>query len=160
SHASECSARTTRCKAEEDAMNLVRRQFLSLAGAAIAATVVPGIAAAQTYPTRPVRIIVPYPPGGAGDSLARLMGQWLQDRLVQPFLIENRPGAATTIGTEAVVKALPDGHTLLLVAPASAVSATFYDKLNFNFIRDIAPVAAISREPYVMVVNPSFPAKT
>ena len=141
-------------------MNPVRRQFLSLAGAAVAATVVPGIVTAQTYPTRPVRIVVPYPAGGAGESLARLMGQWLQDRLGQPFLIENRPGAATTIGTEAVVKALPDGHTLLLVAPASAVSATFYDKLNFNFIRDIAPVAAISLEPYVMVVNPSFPAET
>src|SRR5262249_42394514 len=141
-------------------MNLVRRQFLSLAGAAIAATVVPGITAAQTYPTRPVRIIVPYPPGAATDSLARLMGQWLQDRLRPPFLLLKPPGAPTPICTQAVVKALPDGHTLVLVTPASAVSATFYDKLHFNFIRDIAPVAAISREPFVMVVNPSFPAKT
>src|SRR4029453_11092199 len=115
---------------------------------------------AQAYPTRPVRIIVPVASGGLSDSLARLMGQWLQDRIAPPFVMENRPGAGNTIGIEAVVKAPPDGHTLLLVGTSATISATLYDKLNFNVIRDIAPVATISREPLVMLVNPSFPAKT
>jgi tripartite-type tricarboxylate transporter receptor subunit TctC len=112
------------------------------------------------YPTRPVRIIVPTTPGGLSDSLARLMGQWLSERLGKPFIVENRPGAGTAIATEAVVKARPDGHTLLLVTSSATTNATLYDKLNFNFIRDIAPVAAISREPLVMLVHPSVPAKT
>ena len=118
------------------------------------------IARAQAYPTRPVRIIVGFPAGGAADIVARLIGQWLSERLGQPFVIENRPGAGSNIGTEAVVRAPADGYTLLLVATANAINATLYDKLNFNFIRDIAPVAGIIREPNVMVVNPSFPAKT
>jgi tripartite-type tricarboxylate transporter receptor subunit TctC len=115
---------------------------------------------AQTYPTRPVRIIVAFPPGGVSDTLARLMGQWLTDRLGQPFIIENRPGAATNIATDAVVRAAPDGDTLLLVSPSNMINATLYEKLNFNFIRDIAPVASIMRTPLVMLVNPSIPAKT
>ena len=115
---------------------------------------------AQAYPTRPVRIVAPTAPGGASDILARLMGQWLSERLGQPFVIENRPGAGTTIGTEAVVKAPPDGYTLLLVGAAAVTSALLYDKLNFNLIRDIAPVTPISRESHIMVVNPSVPAST
>jgi tripartite-type tricarboxylate transporter receptor subunit TctC len=107
-----------------------------------------------------VRLIVPVAPGGAYDLVARLMGQWLSERLGQPFIIENRPGAGTNIGTEAVVRAPADGYTLLLVAAANAINATLYDKLNFNFIRDIAPVAGITRAPEVMVVHPSVPAKT
>ena len=118
------------------------------------------IAWAQAYPTRPVRIIVGFAAGGATDIIARLMGQWLSERLGQPFVIENRPGAGSNIGTEAVVRAPPDGYTLLLVDSPNAINATLYDKLNFNFIRDIAPVASIIRVPYVMVVNPSVPAKT
>jgi tripartite-type tricarboxylate transporter receptor subunit TctC len=115
---------------------------------------------AQTYPTRPVHIIVGYAPGGVGDTVARLMGQWLSERLGQPFVIENRPGAASNIATEVVVRAPADGYTLLLVNPANAISAGLYDHLNFNFIRDIAPVAAIVRVPNVMVVNPSVPTHT
>jgi len=115
---------------------------------------------AQAYPTRPVRWIVGAPPGGALDIVARLMGQWLSERLGQPFVIETRPGAGTNIGTEAVAKAPPDGYTLLLISTPSAINATLYEKLNFNFIRDIAPVATITRQPFVMVVNPSVPAKT
>jgi tripartite-type tricarboxylate transporter receptor subunit TctC len=115
---------------------------------------------AQTYPTRPVRIIVPFPAGGTADILARLTGQWLLERLGQQFVIENRPGAGANIGTEAAVRAPPDGYTLLILGPANAINATLYEKLNFNFIRDIAPVAGIVRTPLVMVVNPSFPAKT
>jgi len=118
------------------------------------------MATAQTYPTRPVRLIIGYPPGGSADITARLLGQWLSERLSQPFVIESRPGASTNIATEAVVRAPPDGYTLLLVAPANAINATLYEKLNFNFIRDIAPVAGIIRFPNVMVVNPSVPAKT
>jgi len=137
-----------------------RRHFLQLAAAAAALAVVSPIAQAQTYPTRLVRVIVPYPPGGPNDILARLTGQWLSERLGQPFVIDNRPGAGGNIGTEAVVKASPDGYTLLLVATSSAINATLYEKLNFNFIRDIAPVATIIRNPQVMLVNPSFPAKT
>jgi tripartite-type tricarboxylate transporter receptor subunit TctC len=118
------------------------------------------MATAQTYPTRPVRFIIGYPPGGSADITARLLGQWLSERLGQPFVIESRPGASTNIATEAVVRAPPDGYTLLLVAPANAINATLYEKLNFNFIHDIAPVAGIIRFPNVMVVNPSVPAKT
>jgi tripartite-type tricarboxylate transporter receptor subunit TctC len=129
----------------------------------VGATALPaasGIASAQSYPTRPVRIVVGYAAGGGTDLVARLMGQWLSERLGQPFVIENRTGAATNIGTEAVVRAPADGYTLLLAHTANAVNATLYEKLNFNFIRDITPVAGIIRVPTVMVVNPSLPAKT
>jgi tripartite-type tricarboxylate transporter receptor subunit TctC len=115
---------------------------------------------AQAYPTRPVRIIVASAPGGVNDILARLIGQWMSERLGQPFVIDNRPGGGTNIATEAVVRAPADGYTILLVGPPAAINATLYEKLNFNFIRDIAPVASISREPNVMEVHPSFPAKT
>jgi len=141
-------------------MKLPRRRFLHLAAGAVALPAVSRIARAQAYPTRPVRIIVASAPGGAADILARLIGQWLSERLGQSFVIENRPGGGNNIGTEAVVRAPPDGHTLLLVQTANAINMTFYDKLNFNFIRDIAPVAGIDREPYVMLVHPSVPAKT
>jgi tripartite-type tricarboxylate transporter receptor subunit TctC len=141
-------------------LKLPRRRFLHLAAGAAALPALSRIARAQAYPARPVRWIVTAPPGGALDIVARLMGQWLLERLGQPFIIENRPGAGGNIGTEVVVRAPPDGYTLLLVATANAVNATLYDKLNFNTIRDIAPVAGISREPHVMVVNPSVPVKT
>jgi tripartite-type tricarboxylate transporter receptor subunit TctC len=137
-----------------------RRQFLHLAAGAGVLAVMSRMAWAQTYPTRPVRIIVTTAPAGTADFLARLMGQWLSERLGQPFVIENRPGAGTNIGTEVVVNANPDGYTLLLIAPANAINATLYDKLSFNFIRDIAPVAGIIRSPNVMELNPSVPAKT
>jgi tripartite-type tricarboxylate transporter receptor subunit TctC len=141
-------------------MKLPRRQLLHLAAGAAALPTMSRIAWAQTYPTRPVRIIIGYPPGGSADITARLMGQWLSERLDQPFIIESRPGASTNIATEAVVHAPPDGYTLLLVAPANAINATLYEKLNFNFIRDIAPVAGIIRFPNVVVVTPSVPAET
>jgi tripartite-type tricarboxylate transporter receptor subunit TctC len=137
-----------------------RRQFLHLAAGAAVLPSVSRIARAQTYPSRPVRIVVGFPAGGATDITARLMGQWLSERFGQPFVIENRPGAGSNIGTEAVVRAFPDGYTLLMVAPPNAVNATLYDKLNYNFIRDIAPVAAIIRLPLVLVLNPLLPAKT
>ena len=137
-----------------------RRQFLHLAAGAAALPAVSRIASAQTYPTRPVRLIVPLAPGGATDIIARVIGQWLSERLGQPFIVENRPGAGTNLGTEAVVRAAPDGYTLLLAAPNNAINASFYDKLNFNFIRDIAPVAGIISHPLVMVINPSLPTKT
>jgi tripartite-type tricarboxylate transporter receptor subunit TctC len=137
-----------------------RREFLHLAAGAAALTAVLCTAKAQAYPTRPVRIVVAFAAGGAQDILARLIGQWLSERLGQPFVIENRPGGGGNIGVEAVVRAPADGYTLLLVGPPNAINATLYKKLNYNFIRDIAPVAAISREPNVMVVNPSVPAKT
>jgi tripartite-type tricarboxylate transporter receptor subunit TctC len=121
---------------------------------------VPRFALGQAYPTRPVRLMVGVAPGGPVDSLARLMSQWLAERLSQPFIVENRPGAGTNIATETVVRAAPDGYTLLLVTGANAINATLYEKLNFNFIRDIAPVASIIHMPMVMVVHPSFPAKT
>jgi tripartite-type tricarboxylate transporter receptor subunit TctC len=114
------------------------------------------IAWAQTYPTRPVRLIVGFPPGGSADIMAHLMGQWLSERLGQPFVMENRPGAGNNIATEAVVRAPPDGYTLLMIGPPNAINATLYDKLNFNFVRDIAPVAAIMRVPLDMLVNPHF----
>ena len=141
-------------------MKLPRRKFLHLATGAAALPAISPIARAQAYPTRPVRLIVPFGLAGATDITARLIGQWLSERLGQQFVIENRPGAGGNIGTEAVVRAAPDGYTLLYVTTANAVSATLYDKLNFNFIRDIAPVAPIVRFPYIMVVNPSVPAKT
>jgi tripartite-type tricarboxylate transporter receptor subunit TctC len=141
-------------------MKLPRRTFLHLAAGAAALPTLSRVGWAQAYPTRPVRIIVGVAAGGASDILARLMGQWLSERLGQPFVIENRPGGGGNIGTEAVVKAPPDGYTLLLAATANTINATLYDKLNFNFIRDIAPVAAISRYTFVMVVHPSMPAKT
>jgi len=141
-------------------MKLPRRSLLHLAAAAAALPAVSSIARAQVYPSRPVRLIVPVAPAGATDILARLMGQWLSDRLGQPFVIDNRPGGGTNIGTEAVVHAPADGYTLLMVNAASAINATLYAKLNFNFIRDIVPVAGITREPLVMQVNPSVPAKT
>jgi tripartite-type tricarboxylate transporter receptor subunit TctC len=141
-------------------MKLPRRTFLHLAAGAAVLPAVSWIAWAQTYPARPVRIVVTFPAGSTSDILARPMAQWLSERLGQPFLVDNRPGAGGTIGTEAVVRASPDGYTLLLVAGAHTINATLYNKLNFNFIRDIAPVASISRETSVMLVNPSFPAKT
>ncbi|MFZ0057268.1 MAG: tripartite tricarboxylate transporter substrate binding protein [Pseudolabrys sp.] len=141
-------------------MQLPRRTFLHLAAGAAALPATSRFAWAQAYPTRPVRLIVPFGPAGASDITARLIGQWLSERLGQQFVIENRPGAGGNIGTEAVVRAAPDGYTLLYVTTANAVSATLFDKLNFNFIRDIAPVAPIVRFPYIMVVNPSVPAKT
>jgi tripartite-type tricarboxylate transporter receptor subunit TctC len=142
------------------ALKLPRRQFLHLAVGAAAFQAVSRTASAQTYPTRPVRIVVGYAAGGGTDLVARLMGQWLSERLGQQFVIENRTGAATNIGTEAVVRAPADGYTLLLAHTANAINATLYEKLNFNFIRDITPVAGIIRVPSVMVVNPLLPAKT
>jgi tripartite-type tricarboxylate transporter receptor subunit TctC len=142
------------------AVILPRRKFLHLAAGAAALPAVSRIARAQTYPSRPVRIIVGFAAGGGYDIVARLMGQWLSERLGQPFVIENRPGAGTNIATQAVVNAPPDGETLLLVGSTNAINATFYRKLNFNFIRDIAPVSSITRQPQVMLANPSFAAKT
>jgi tripartite-type tricarboxylate transporter receptor subunit TctC len=141
-------------------MKLPRRQFLHLAAGAAAFPGATRMATAQSYPSRPVHIIVGFPPGGATDINARLIGQWLSERLGQPFIIENRPGAGSNIGTELVVHAAPDGYTVLLAGPPTAINATLYEKLNFNFIRDIAPIASIVREPLIMVVNPSVPAKT
>jgi tripartite-type tricarboxylate transporter receptor subunit TctC len=141
-------------------MTLPRRQFLHLAAGAAALPAVARGARAQAYPSRPVRFVVSFPPGGPNDILAGLVGQWLSERLGQPFVIENRPGAGGNIGTEAVVRAPADGYTLLLVGPANAISASFQQNLKFNFIRDIAPVAGITREPLVMLVHPSAPART
>jgi tripartite-type tricarboxylate transporter receptor subunit TctC len=141
-------------------LKLPRRKFLHLAAGAAALPAVSRIARAQTYPTRPVRVVAPFAAGGPADIVARLIAQWLSERLGQPFVIENRPGAAGNIGTEAVVKSPPDGYTLLLAGTPNTINATLYDKLNFNFIRDIAPVAGVLRGPYVMVVNPSVPAKS
>jgi tripartite-type tricarboxylate transporter receptor subunit TctC len=144
----------------ETAMKLPRRKFLHLAAGAGVLPVATLFASAESYPSRPVHIIVGFPPGGATDINARLIGQWLSERLGQPFIIENRPGAGSNIGTELVVHAAPDGYTVLLAGPPTAINATLYEKLNFNFIRDIAPIASIVREPLIMVVNPSVPAKT
>jgi len=141
-------------------MKLPRRKFLHVAAVAAALPAVSRSAWAQTYPARPVRIIVATGPAGAPDILARLVGQWLSERLGQQFVTENRPGGGNNIGTEAVVRAPPDGYTLLLVDPSASINATLYDKLNFNFIRDIATVAGLVRMPLVMVVHPSVPATT
>src|SRR5438477_8799953 len=130
-----------------------RRQFLSVATGAAGLLLAPHVARAQAYPSRPVRIIVPFAPGGTNDILGRLIGQWLSERLGQSFVVENRPGAGTNIGTEAVVRAPADGYTLLLVSPANAVNATLYERLSYSFIRDIAPVASIGHGPNVMVIN-------
>jgi tripartite-type tricarboxylate transporter receptor subunit TctC len=142
----------------EGFMKLPRRRFLQFAGAAAAA--LPQFASALDYPSRPVRIVVGFSAGGTQDPLARLMGQWLSERLGQPFIIENRPGAGGNIATEAVVRATPDGYTLLLIGPPNVINAILYDKLNFSFIRDIAPIANIINQPLVMVVNPLIPPKT
>jgi tripartite-type tricarboxylate transporter receptor subunit TctC len=141
-------------------MKLPRRRFLHLTAGAAALPAVSRVAWAQAYPSRPVRVIVGFAAGGGVDIVARLIGQWLSERLGQPFVIENRPGASTNIATEAAVRAPPDGYTLLLVGTIAAINATLYDKLNYNFIRDIAPVAGLMLVPNVMVVNPSVPAKT
>jgi tripartite-type tricarboxylate transporter receptor subunit TctC len=141
-------------------MKLPRRQFLHLAAGAAALPAVSNIARAQAYPSRPVRVIVPFGPAGGTDIVARLTGQWLAERLGQPFVIENRPGGASNIGTEAVVRSPPDGYTLLAVDVTPAINATLYENLSFNFIRDIAPVATIDRVANVVVVHPSLPAKT
>jgi tripartite-type tricarboxylate transporter receptor subunit TctC len=140
-------------------MLIDRRKLLELAGAAAAAAAWSRAAWADTYPSRPVRIMVGYAAGGGLDLAARLIGQWLSERLGQQFVVENRTGAATNIATDAVVRAAPDGYTLLLVNAANAINATYYENLSFDFMRDIAPVAGIGRFPYFMAVNPSFPAK-
>jgi tripartite-type tricarboxylate transporter receptor subunit TctC len=141
-------------------VKLARRNALSLAAFACACPAVLRIAWAQAYPTRPVRVIVGFAPGGSADILARLMGQWLSERLGQQFIVENRTGAGTNIATEAVTRAAADGYTLLLVTASNFINATLYEKLNFNFMRDIDPVVLLSREPNVMVVHPSVPANT
>ena len=141
-------------------MDVPRRKFLNLAAGAAAVLAVSSRTWAQTYPSHSVRLIVPFPPGGPNDVFARLIGQWLHERLGQPIIIDNRPGAGGNIGTEVVVKAAPDGYTLLLINSNHTVNATLYDKLNYNFIRDIAPVAAIIQLPLVLVLNPLLPAKT
>jgi tripartite-type tricarboxylate transporter receptor subunit TctC len=141
-------------------LKLARRQFLHLAVGAAALPAVLRSARAQTYPTKSVRLIVGYAAGGAADITARLVGQWLSEHLGQPFIIESRPGAGTNIGAEVVVRSLPDGYTLLLASPANAINATLYDKLDFNFVRDITPVGGITSAPLVMVANPSLPVKT
>ena len=141
-------------------LKLPRRKFLRLVAGAAALPAVSRIASAQSYPTKPVRIVVTFPAGSTSDILARPIAQRLQERLGQPFVVDNRPGAGGMVGAEAVVRASPDGYTLLLVAGAHTINATLYDKLRFNFIRDIAPIAGISRDTAVMTVNPSLPAKT
>jgi tripartite-type tricarboxylate transporter receptor subunit TctC len=137
-----------------------RRQFLHLAAGAAALPALSRFAWAQTYPARPVRVVIGFPAGAGGDIVIRIIGQWLSERLGQPFVIDNRPGAGGNIATEAVVRAPADGYTLLLATPPNAINATLYEKLNFNFINDIAPIAALTVLPNVMVVNPSVPAKT
>src|ERR1700704_1466956 len=132
-----------------------RRRFLRLLGMAPALPIASRTAGAQTYPSRPVHLIIGFPAGGPNDILGRLMAQWLSERLGQPFVVENRPGASGNIATEAAVRAPADGHTLLLVGPANAINASLYDNLDFNFLRDIAPVAGITREPLVMLLHPS-----
>jgi tripartite-type tricarboxylate transporter receptor subunit TctC len=141
-------------------MKLPRRKFLHLAAGGAALPFAAQIARAQAYPARPVRIVVGFAAGGPADIVARLIGQWLSERLGQSFIIDNRPGAGGNLGTELVIRAPADGYTLLLVATPNATNATLYDKLNFNFIRDIVPVASTHRAPYVMEVNPAVPAKT
>ena len=141
-------------------MRISRRQYLRLAATLAGLPLFARNASAQVYPARPVRIIVGFAPGGAADITARLIAQWLTDQLGQQFIVENRPGAGTNIGTEAVINSPPDGYTLLLVSVANTVNATLYEKLNFDFIRDIAPIAGINHLTYVLAVHPSFPAKT
>jgi tripartite-type tricarboxylate transporter receptor subunit TctC len=141
-------------------MTLPRRQFLHLAAGAAALPAMSCIAWAQAYPTRPVRLVVGFAAGGTQDVIARVLGQWLTERLGQQILIENRPGAASNIAAEAVVKSPPDGYTLFMIGPNNAINATLYDKLNFDILRDLAPVAGIMRVPNVLEVNPSVPATT
>jgi tripartite-type tricarboxylate transporter receptor subunit TctC len=141
-------------------MKLPRRQFLHLAAGVAALPAVSRVARAQAYPSRPVNLVAGFAPGGGVDITARLIGQWLSERLGQQFVIENRPGASSNIATEAVVRAPADGYTLLMVGSFNTINATLYDKLNYNFIRDIAPVASVIRYPYVMMVNLSVPAKS
>jgi tripartite-type tricarboxylate transporter receptor subunit TctC len=137
-----------------------RRQFLHLAAGSAALPLVSRTVSAQAYPSRPVHIIIGYPAGGSPDIIGRLVGQWLSERLNQQFIVDNRPGAASNIGTEIAAKAPPDGYTLFVAVSTNAVNATLYTNLNFNFIRDLVPVAGVGRTPFVMVFNPSFPAKT
>jgi tripartite-type tricarboxylate transporter receptor subunit TctC len=141
-------------------MKLPRRNFLHLAAVAAALPAVPRVARAQAYPTRPVRIVVGFPPGGSADITARLIGQWLSERFGQQFIVENRPGASANLATEAVAKAAADGCTLLLVSTTHATNAALYDKLNFNFLRDIVPVASVFETPLVVEINPSVPVHT
>ena len=141
-------------------MKLFRREFLHLATGAVVLPIMSRVASALDYPSQPVRLIIPYAAGGTTDTVARHIGPWLSERLGQPFVIESRPGAGTNVGTEAVAHSFPDGYTLLLFDPSASINATLYDKLNFNFIRDIAPIVCIFRTPLVIVVNPSVPAKT
>ena len=141
-------------------MKLPRRRFLPLAAGAAVLPALLRIARAQAYPSRPVRILIGYAPAGAVDIAARLVAQWLSDRLGQQFIVENRPGAATNVATEAAARALPDGYTLVMLSPPAAINATLYDRLSFNVIRDIAPVAPVLRAPFVLTVNPSLPVKT
>src|SRR5437660_2513670 len=141
-------------------MTFPRRQFLRLAGAAVALPALSRAARAQAYPSRQIRLIIGYPPGGSADITARLIAQWLSDRLGQSVIIESRPGGGTNIATEAVINAPPDGYTLLLVAPANAINATLYEKLNHVFLRDVVPIAGLIRFPNVVVVNPSVPVKS
>ena len=141
-------------------MTIPRRQFLRFGGAAVILSSLPPMVAAQTYPSRPIQLVVGFPAGGPNDILARLMAQWLSARLGQPVAVENKTGASSNTATEAVVRAPGDGYTLLLVGPANAINASLGDNLKFNFLRDIAPVAAILREPLVMVVHTSVPATT
>jgi tripartite-type tricarboxylate transporter receptor subunit TctC len=141
-------------------MKLPRRTFLHLAAGAAALPAVSRMARAQAYPTRPVRLVVGYAPGGAGDISMRVLGQWLSERFGQQFIVENRTGAGTNIATESVVRAVADGYTLLMSSAANAINATLYDRLNFNFIRDTTPISGIMRVPHVIVVHPSFSAKT
>ena len=141
-------------------MKLPRRQFLHLAVGAAMLPAASRIARAQAYPARPVRIIVPFAPAGTTDIAARLIAQWLSERFGQQFVVENRPGAGGNIGIEAVVRAPPDGYTLLMTDPTPSISASLYDKLSFNFVHDIAPISVVLRSPFVIVVNPSVPAKT
>src|SRR4051812_39701949 len=141
-------------------MKLRRRSFLQLAASAAALPGMARLAQAQTYPSRPVRLIVPFAAGGGTDITARVIAQWLSERLGQQFIVDNRPGGGTNIGTEAAAKATPDGYTLLMVGASNTVNPSLYDKLNFNFIRDIAPVGGVIRAPFVLVVDPSMPVGT
>jgi len=141
-------------------MKFQRRQFLQFAAGAAALPLTSGTASAQAYPSRPVRLVIGYTPGGSADLTARLMGQWLSEKLGQSFVIENRPGGGTNIATEQALRATPDGYTLLLVAPANAINATLYDKLPFDFMKEMEPIAGIIRFPNVVVVHPSLPIKS
>src|SRR3954453_15954739 len=141
-------------------MHIPRRRFLGFAGAGAVFAAIGRTASAQSYPVRPINLIVGFPAGGPNDILARLMAQWLSGRLGQPVIVENRPGASGNVATAAVVRAPADGYTLLLVGPANAINASLYDNLDFSFLRDIAPVAAITREPLVLLVHPAVPAKS